>query len=121
MPQPVVLPNVNSKFNLFRSSKLFFNIFAFVDRWQRSQGMALRESITELISPESVRDNWNQICDFENDPMYPESSQEMTVFFAKALNDMREAAEKTGGDSSTANLSPVVRPLLFLHQIKRFG
>ena len=75
--------------------------------------MALRESITELISPESVRDNWNQICDFENDPMYPDSSQEMTVFFAKALNDMREAAEKTGGDSSTANLSPVVRLIFY--------
>ena len=45
--------------------------------------MKLRERITEDISPESVRDNWGQITDFENDPMYPDSSQEMTVYFAK--------------------------------------
>lgn len=81
------------------------NIFALVDRWQRSQGMALRGSITELISPESVRDNWNQTCDFENDPTYPDLSQEMTVFFAKALNDMSEVAEK---------LVVIVAPLIFL-------
>ena len=79
-----------------------------LDRWQRSQGMKLRERITEDISPESVRDNWRQITDFENDPMYPDSSQEMTVYFAKALNEMREAAEQSGTDPSTANLSPVV-------------
>ena len=52
--------------------------------------MALRKHINDDISPELVRDNWDQICDFSNDPMYPESAQEITMYFAKALQELTE-------------------------------
>lgn len=78
------------------SSTLFFFI---LDRWQRSLGMAIRKNIKDDISPEMVRDNWEQICDFNNDPMYPESAQEITLHFARELYEL---AEKSGNDNSNS-------------------
>ena len=60
--------------------------------------MALRKNIKDEISPELVRDNWDQICDFSNGPMYPESAQDITLFFARELYEL---AEKSGTDNNS--------------------
>jgi hypothetical protein len=98
MPLRDVLENVLNYFlGRLKYESLFLNFF-FLDRWQRSQGMALRKNIKDEISPEIVRDNWEKICDFSNDPMYPESAQEITLHFARELYEL---AEKSGNDSNS--------------------
>ena len=65
--------------------------------------MSLRKNSADQISTELVRDNWDQICDFTNGPMYPESAQEIVMYFAKALHELTETSA-----NKKASLSPVV-------------
>lgn len=44
------------------------------DRWERTRGMTLRESTNDPILPEAVRDNWEQICDFNNS-LHPKGNE----------------------------------------------
>jgi hypothetical protein len=40
--------------------------------------MTLRESTNDPILPEAVRDNWEQICDFNNS-LHPKGSEVMLL------------------------------------------
>ena len=74
----------------------------------------MRKNITDEIFPETVRDNWAKISDFNNEPMYPESAQEITLHFVKALQEMQEAKGLTSNNNNEVIISPAVNTLFIL-------
>lgn len=46
-------------------------------RWESTAGVMCRESCVSAMTPESVRDNWDKICDF-TDSQHLESNAEAT-------------------------------------------
>ena len=69
----------------------------------------MRKNITDEIFPETVRDNWAKISDFNNEPMYPESAQGITLHFAKALQEMQKSNKGlTSNHNNDVITSPAV-------------
>ncbi|XP_057365697.1 peroxisomal multifunctional enzyme type 2-like [Daphnia carinata] len=73
-------------------------------RWERTRGMTLRESTNDPILPEAVRDNWEQICNFNNS-LHPKGS-EASMLLGKVLQDLMEKDA-----NRDAKLSPVEQAL----------
>lgn len=47
------------------------NIYFYADRLERSHGVTLRNSLDDQVSPEAVRDNWDEISNFDENSVYP--------------------------------------------------
>ncbi|XP_072137553.1 peroxisomal multifunctional enzyme type 2 isoform X2 [Mobula birostris] len=67
-------------------------------RWERTQGVTVRQK-NQQMTPEAVRDNWKQICDFDN-ASKPKSGQD-------ALNELLNKLDTKEGISTNLTSSPV--------------
>ncbi|XP_071487807.1 peroxisomal multifunctional enzyme type 2-like [Diadema antillarum] len=55
-------------------------------RWQRTVGVSCLKP-NQPFTPESVRDNWEKICDFEGEVNYPSSTQDSMSYMLESLTD----------------------------------
>ncbi|CAL4159689.1 unnamed protein product, partial [Meganyctiphanes norvegica] len=81
-------------------------------RWERTKGAVCRNTLSEMVSPEIVRDNFEKICDF-NDANHPSSNAEATMALSMVLEDLRDNAGKVqpNNTSASASSSAVTGPL----------
>ncbi|XP_076034051.1 peroxisomal Multifunctional enzyme type 2 isoform X1 [Oratosquilla oratoria] len=79
-------------------------------RWERSQGHVCRGSLSELVSPEAVRDNWTKICDFENS-LHPEDGNEALGLLVGILQEQKESGLQANPTNSPSAAAAVSGPL----------
>ncbi|KAK4309770.1 hypothetical protein Pmani_018617 [Petrolisthes manimaculis] len=58
-------------------------------RWENTTGVMCRESRVSAMTPETVRDNWDKICDFTNSENL-ESNEETTGSILEVLNNLKD-------------------------------
>jgi len=75
-------------------------------RWERTQGVTVRDNSIDTILPEAVRDNWAKISDF-TDSLHPKDQQEASILLGKVLQDLWAKDEA----KEESNASPVERAL----------
>ncbi|XP_060700640.1 peroxisomal multifunctional enzyme type 2 [Hemiscyllium ocellatum] len=79
-------------------------------RWERTLGATVRQKDQEM-TPEAVRDSWDQICDFEN-ATKPKSNRESISTLYEVLNKLNTgrgvSANPTSGSkqTSTSGINP---------------
>jgi ABC-type hemin transport system substrate-binding protein len=66
-------------------------LFCFPDKWSRSKGAVLRETLNEDLSLEAVRDKWSEIRDM-SDPDSPDSVEEAMGKLLDALRVQENGA-----------------------------
>ena len=77
-----------------RSEYKNFTLSHFTDRWQRSQGALLTQSIEDGVSVESVRDNWTEIVNMDSGD-FPTSNQEATMDLVGKMRPLTEETKTT--------------------------
>ncbi|XP_051876370.1 peroxisomal multifunctional enzyme type 2 isoform X2 [Pristis pectinata] len=86
-------------------------------RWERTLGAIVRQK-NQQMTPEAVRDNWEQICDFDN-AIKPKSYQDTFYEVLNKLGTNQEiSTNPTSGpvQTSTSNVNP-----FFLMQVEAIG
>jgi hypothetical protein len=75
--------------------------FYYTDRWQRSQGALLTQSIKDGVTVEAVRDNWEKIVDMESGD-YPGTNQEATMDLVGKMSSLsvEESLRKSPFDAN---------------------
>ncbi|XP_067839112.1 peroxisomal multifunctional enzyme type 2 [Heptranchias perlo] len=68
-------------------------------RWERTLGAIVRQK-NQQMTPETVRDNWERICDFDN-ATKPKSNREMISTLQEVLNNLNERGVSTNPTSGT--------------------
>ncbi|XP_065578617.1 peroxisomal multifunctional enzyme type 2-like [Artemia franciscana] len=58
-------------------------------RWERTRGVTLRKRTDEGLSPEKVRDSWEEISDFRGS-LHPESNQEAAGLIGEIVQNLIE-------------------------------
>ncbi|XP_024132163.1 peroxisomal multifunctional enzyme type 2 [Oryzias melastigma] len=71
-------------------------------RWERSQGRILRQK-SKPMTPEAVRDQWDEICDFTN-ATKPTTIQESLASFVNVLSQVESGGE-VGANPAAASAS----------------
>ncbi|KAK5932314.1 hypothetical protein CgunFtcFv8_004031 [Champsocephalus gunnari] len=78
-------------------------------RWERSLGRTVRQK-NQPMTPEAVRDQWDQICDF-TDATKPTSLQESTMSIVSVLSQVESGGEVSGNPTSAAVSSSGINPI----------
>ncbi|XP_062924773.1 peroxisomal multifunctional enzyme type 2 [Mobula hypostoma] len=81
-------------------------------RWERTQGVTVRQK-NQQMTPEAVRDNWKQICDFDN-ALKPKSGQD-------ALNELLNKLDTKEGISTNLTSSPVQTSTSSISPVEAIG
>ncbi|KAK1892412.1 Peroxisomal multifunctional enzyme type 2, partial [Dissostichus eleginoides] len=77
-------------------------------RWERSLGRTVRQK-NQPMTPEAVRDQWDQICDF-TDATKPTSLQESMMSIVSALSQVESGGEVSGNPTAAAASSSGINP-----------
>lgn len=75
-------------------------------RWEKAKGAVVRRANTKM-EPEAVRDNWEQITEFNEDSTHPGSIQESSV---NLLTVLQEISEQNPSDVRKSNTSGGIDP-----------
>lgn len=80
-------------------SDIFFSLSLWSDRWQRSRGSLLLDSLGDDISVEKVRDQWAKITDMEEGD-FPPTQQDATMGFVSKMQGLTHKANNNSNNSS---------------------
>ncbi|XP_064653288.1 peroxisomal multifunctional enzyme type 2-like [Lineus longissimus] len=80
-------------------------------RWQEADGAIVRKKNQDM-TPEAVRDNWEKITDFTNNPRYPTTIGGNTARLLEVLETINDSGEDSQSSSSADNASGGLNPEL---------